>query len=84
MGDMYKGKGEDMNNSTGYTGHGSFGLQNHSKGPLWPYTVIREGARAEKFLAMDLRTGKCGRPFGSYKEAEIDAAALLVRNMMHS
>lgn len=73
-----------MQTDTGYTGHGSFGLQNHSKGPLFPYTIIREGKQAEKFLVMDLRTGNTSAPFRSYKEAEIEANSLLLRNLMHS
>lgn len=73
-----------MGNDTGYSGHGSFGLQNHSKGPLFPYTIIREGKNAEKFLVMDLRTAKTSDPFYTYQEAEIHANSLLVRNMMHS
>lgn len=69
---------------TGYTGHGkSGGLQQHSMGDMYPYTVIRKGKDASVFCAMDCRTGKEGNLRLSYEEARADAAALLIRNMMH-
>lgn len=70
-----------------YTGHGSNtgGLQRHSIGSLYPYTVIAKGDPAHPdWCAMDLRTGKEGRLYRTYKEAEIDVGTLLVRNLMHS
>lgn len=34
-----------------------------------PYAVVREGARAQWFVVMDLRTGKASRRFMTYLEA---------------
>ena len=70
-----------------YTGHGSNtgGLQRHSIGALYPYTVIAKGLpNSLVWHAMDLRTGNEGKGHRTYKEAEIDVATLLVRNLMHS
>lgn len=73
----------------GYTGHGpSGGIQEHSKGALFPYTVIARGnasrgTAALSWHAMDLRTGNEGKACRSYKEAELDAHSLRIRNMMH-
>lgn len=73
---------------TGYTGHGSSGgIQGHSKGPMYPYTVIAKGNPHEapvRFCAYDLRTGNEGEQRGTYKEAEIDVYSLKLRNMMHT
>lgn len=75
-----------MNFGTGYTGHGpSGGIQQHSKGELYPYTVIAQGpSKGIRWSAMDLRTGNTGELRMSYKEAEIDVYSLRTRNMMHS
>lgn len=68
-----------------YTGHlPSGGLQKHSVGDMYPYTVIRKGAQAERFCAMDTRTGNEGAEHGTYLEAAQDIASLKIRNMMHS
>jgi hypothetical protein len=68
-----------------YKGHGANtgGLQRHSVGDLYPYTVIRKGARAEQFLAFDMRTSNEGAPRRTYIEAAQDIASLRLRNMMH-
>lgn len=72
--------------STGYTGHGpSGGIQQHSKGGMFPFTVIAKGDpnRSLDWCAMDLRTGHEGTPRRTYKEAEIDVFSLKLRNMQH-
>ena len=69
--------------STGYTGHGpSGGIQRHSMGDMFPYTVA--GTGNGMWCAMDLRTGKEGHLRRTYKEAEIDVHSLKLRNMMHN
>lgn len=70
---------------TGYTGHGrSGGVQEHSKGDMYPYTVIAKGRiDALDWHAMDLRTSKLGPPRRTYKEAQIDVHGIQIRNMMH-
>jgi hypothetical protein len=69
-----------------YTGHGAKtgGLQQHSIGDMFPYVVIREGARAQWHVAMDMRTGNTGHRRRSYLEAQQDIASLKIRNLMHS
>lgn len=72
-----------MNLSNEYTGHcKSGGLQQHSVGDLFPYTVI--GTGDGRWCAFDTRTGNEGDKRLTYKEAEIDVHALRLRNMMHS
>lgn len=76
-----------MRTDTQYTGHGdnTGGLQRHSVGPLYPYTIIQKGCPdALQHVAFDLRTGKEGTPRRTYKEAELDVHSLKLRNMMHS
>lgn len=71
-----------------YTGHaGTSGLQQHSIGPEYPYTIVGTQAHADaptQWYVMDTRTGKGGEKRRSYREAEIDLYSLKVRNMMHS
>lgn len=72
---------------TGYTGHGpSGGVQQHSKGPLYPFTVIAIGDPNRKLMwaAMDLRSGSVGTPRHTYNQAEIDVHGRRVLGMMHS
>lgn len=60
------------------------GLRGHSVGELYPYTVIGIGRPdAIRWAAMDTRTGEHGRTFASYREAELDAVGLLVRNLIN-
>lgn len=75
-----------MGNDTGYTGHGqSGGLQEHSKGELYPYTVIAVGKLdALQFQVMHCVTGQQGQRWNTYEEAEIDAYRLRIRDMMHA
>lgn len=72
-----------------YLGHGAGtgGLQAHSVGAEYPYTIVGTQAHSEAptgWYCMDTRTGKRGTPRRSYKEAEIDLWSLKIRNMMHS
>lgn len=62
------------------------GLRGHSVGELYPYTVIAIGHGPEQRLtwsAMDTRTGKNGREFQTYRQAEQDAVGLLIRNLIN-
>lgn len=62
------------------------GLRGHSVGELYPYTVIAIGHGPEQRLtwtAMDTRTGKNGREFPTYRQAEQDAVGLLIRNLIN-
>lgn len=79
------------NSAANYTGHGTKtgGLQQHSLGGLYPYAVIAKGdcsrgLAALDWVATDLRTGNESRPHRSYKEAELTAWSLRLRNLMHS
>lgn len=70
-----------------YTGHGSNtgGLQRHSIGDMYPYTVAGVGRLGQvRWVAVDLRTGNEGEVRLTYKEAELDVYSLKLRNMMHS
>jgi hypothetical protein len=69
-----------------YSAHGAKtgGIQTHSIGEMFPYTIIREGARAQWHVAMDMRTGNTGHRRTSYFESQQDIAALKLRNLMHS
>lgn len=77
-----------MQTNTNYTGHGdnTGGLQRHSVGEMYPYTVIHYGSLQGplEYAAYDLRTGNEGKRRLTYKEAEIDVYSLKIRNMMHS
>lgn len=60
------------------------GLRGHSVGELYPYTVIGIGRPdAIRWAAMDTRTGKNGREFPTYRQAEQDAVGLLIRNLIN-
>ena len=74
---------QSRGDAVGYTGHGANtgGLQGHSIGVNYPYTVIGVGSH---WAAMDLRTGRTGNKQRSYKEAELDITSLKLRNLMHS
>lgn len=70
-----------------YLGHAnSGGLQKHSIGDEYPYTIVGTQHNAwapTKWYVMDTRTGKCGELRRSYKEAAADLWSLKIRNMMH-
>mgnify|MGYP007124203539 CR=1 FL=1 len=71
-----------------YLGHGANtgGLQRHSVGAEYPYTVagtMQHGDAQTQWYVQDLRTGNRGVLRATYKQAEIDLWALKVRNMMH-
>lgn len=67
----------------GYTGHGANtgGLQGHSVGEMYPYTVAMIG---DRWHAMDLRTGNVGPAQHTYQLAQMNVYSLRLRNMMHS
>lgn len=74
----------------GYTGHGANtgGLQQHSLGDLYPYTIIAKGdcSRGKAALswhALDCRSGSEGPARRSYREAELDVHSAKIRNCMH-
>lgn len=72
-----------------YTGHGANtgGLQGHSVGSDYPYTIIGVADRLDaptQWQVMDTRTGNRGTPRRTYREADIDLASLKLRNLMHS
>lgn len=74
--------------SNNYTGHGAKtgGLQQHSIGDLYPYTVMAVGHGPTKLMycAFDCRSGSTGRERHTYAEAERDIHTARIRNMMHS
>lgn len=61
------------------------GLRGHSCGDLYPYTVIAigHGPVSKSWCAMDCRTGRTGREFRTYREAELDIVGLKVRNLIN-
>lgn len=62
------------------------GLRGHSVGELYPYTIIAIGHGPDQRLtwsAMDTRTGRNGREFPTYRQAEQDAVGLLIRNLIN-
>lgn len=70
-----------------YTGHGARtgGLQGHSVGDLYPYTLMAQG-RPESltWFVMDTRTGNLSRGFRTASEAQAQAVSLKIRNMLWS
>ena len=70
-----------------YTGHGAAtgGLQGHSVGSDYPYTVIgiSKGAGL-MWAAFDTRSGAEGYLRRTYAEAAMDIASAKIRNLMHS
>lgn len=72
--------------STGYTGHGrSGGIQQHSKGDMFPYTVqaVGDPNRVLEWQALDMRSGSTGPRRATYKLAQLDVHSAQIRNMMH-
>lgn len=72
-----------------YLGHGvgTGGLQRHSMGDQYPYTVVGTQAHADaptQWYVMDCRTGKRGELRKTQHECNMDIASLRIRNMMHS
>lgn len=81
---MLRGKGHEVK----YTGHGvnTGGLQAHSIGWEYPYTVIgvqRGPEGALRWAVMDTRNGQIGVDKATHKQCEIEIASLKLRNMMH-
>ncbi len=71
-----------------YTGHGAGtgGLQQHSVGAEYPYTIMGRQAHADaptQWCVFDTRTGKEGELRRTYREAMLDLWSLKIRNMMH-
>lgn len=70
-----------------YLGHaGSGGLQRHSIGDQYPYTIVGTQHNAwapTKWYVLHLCTNQRGILRHTYKEAEIDLYSLRIRNMMH-
>lgn len=79
-----QGKG----NGVRYMGHGANtgGLQAHSIGWEYPYTVIgvqRGPEGALRWAVMDTRNGQLGADKATQRECTIEIASLKIRNMMH-
>lgn len=71
-----------------YLGHGknTGGLQAHSVGWEYPYTVIgvqRGPEGALRWAVMDTRNGQIGADKATQRECTIEIASLKIRNMMH-
>lgn len=79
-----------MDTSTEYTGHGenTGGLQAHSVGSLYPFTIVAQPCIGWELIGkpmrlemrvvyrwMDTRTGKMGKRYGTYKAA-VDSITL--------
>lgn len=78
-----------MSTQVQYTGHGANtgGLQRHSVGAEYPYTVMGVASRLEaptEWVVVDTRTGNRSTPSKTYREAEIKLYGLKLRNLMHS
>ena len=72
-----------------YLGHGTGtgGLQAHSIGWEYPYTIIgvqRGPEGSLRWAVMDTRNGQIGVDKATYKACEIEVASLKLRNMMNS
>lgn len=87
---LMQGQGmHSAGNTVRYTGHGvnTGGLQAHSVGPEYPYTIIgvQRGAEgALRWAVMDTRNAQISVDKATYKECEIELYSLKLRNMMHS
>lgn len=87
--DMQKPQLKSKGNSVQYLGHGAGtgGLQAHSIGWEYPYTVIgvqRGPEGALRWAVMDTRSGQIGADKATQRECTIEIASLKIRNMMHS
>lgn len=75
-------------NQVAYLGHaGSGGLQRHSIGAEYPYTIIGVCDSLDapvEWQVLDTRTGNLGHRRLTYNLAAQDLWALKIRNMMHS
>lgn len=72
-----------------YLGHGAGtgGLQRHSIGDAYPYTVIaRQNGPygALRWRVLDCRNGQESDDLPTHRAAEIEISRLKIRNMMHS
>lgn len=72
-----------MSNQVQYTGHGANtgGLQMHSIGDNYPYTIA---GFLDGYAVFDTRTSNTGVHRRTYREAELDLYSLKIRNLMHS
>ncbi len=71
--------------SCGYTGHApNSGLQRHSLGDHYPYTLIGIGFPTVRYAAFDCRTGNVGRDFATAEEALRDIVGIRIRNLINS
>lgn len=87
--DMQKPQIKSKGSPVQYLGHGkgTGGLQAHSIGWEYPYTVIgvqrgQEGAL--RWAVMDTRNGQIGADKATQRECTIEIASLKIRNMLHS
>ena len=86
--DMQKPQLKSKGNSVQYLGHGAGtgGLQAHSIGWEYPYTVIgvqRGPEGALRWAVMDTRNGQIGADKATQRECTIEIASMKIRNMMH-
>lgn len=86
--DMQKPSLRSKGNTVEYKGHGvgTGGLQAHSIGWEYPYTIMgvqRGPEGALRWVVMDTRNGQLGADKATHKECEIEIASLKIRNMMH-
>lgn len=87
--DMQKPQLQSKGNTVQYLGHGkgTGGLQLHSIGAEYPYTIIgvqRGPEGALRWAVMDTRNGQIGADKATQNECMIEIASLKIRNMMHS
>ena len=87
--DMQKPQLQSKGSTVQYLGHGkgTGGLQAHSIGWEYPYTVIgvqRGPEGALRWAVMDTRNSQIGADKATHRECTIEIASLKIRNMMHS
>ena len=58
-----------INKAEMYTGHAEGGLQGHSMGYLYPWTVVVYGLNPPVYRAENLKTGVKGWPCRTYDQA---------------
>lgn len=66
---------------------GTGGLQRHSIGLDYPFTMVathRHAAAPLRWMVMDCRTGNMSQAFPTSQAARIHLNSILVRNCMHS
>lgn len=71
--------------STEYTGHNARGgLQKHSTGEIYPFTIIGVGYPKVQYCWMDTRDSRMGELKATYQLALIDFHQINVRQMMYN